>query len=386
MQNYTQKYRIYPTKEQEEFFAKSFGCCRFIYNKFLSESKDKNYKSRIQNQIRIKELKQTFPWLKEVNSQSLQWICRNLDLAFKSFFKKIHKYPKFKKRKNKQSFHCPQFVKIEDGKLFIPKLKQGIKIKLHRPIRGNICNCTITKTSSGKYYVSIGVEWNTPKLEPNNKMVGLDLGSKTLVVLSDGTEYPNIKPYRSLEKRLRIRNKALSRSEKGSKSREQKRIKLAKLHEKIANIRSNHLHQMTTQIIRENQTIVCEDLNAEGMKKNRKLAKTISDVSFGEIVRQLTYKAKLYGRTLIQVDRFFPSSKLCSCCGIKNEELKLEDREWKCKNCGSFHDRDFNASINILNEGKRIVGTTRLADCPDVSHNSIMQLVGSETPLSLVAG
>jgi len=324
-------------------------------------------------------------WLNECNSQSLQHSLKHLDSAFNRFFKKLAKYPRFKSRKNKQSFRIPQFVKVELGKIYFPKFKEGIRMDDHRGIVGEIQNATITRNVAGQYFACIGVTRNIePKLK-TNKTVGIDLGIKSLVVCSDGTIFENIKPLKQLEKLVRIRQKALSRTEKKSNGRTKARLKLGKLQVKVANIRHNHLHQISHKLVSENQTIILESLDVKNMMSNHKLAKSIGDCSWSELVRQINYKSDWYGKKVIKIDRYFPSSKTCSNCGYINEHLSLGDREWECPRCNVVHDRDYNASQNILRQGLNLtVGTTGLATCPDVrpiSNNG--QLVGVETPTSL---
>jgi len=404
IREYTYKFRLYPDNEQQVLLSKHFGCIRWVYNHFLDlrtkhylDSKEKQLKKKSLNYFddaksltEIKHQSET-EWLSECNSQSLQHALKHLDGAFNRFFKKLGKYPRFKKRNSKQSFRVPQFVKVEDGRLFFPKFKEGIKIDQHRTIEGKIQNATILKNQAGQYFACIGVQREIETKPKTDKMVGIDLGIKTFAVCSDGTVYPNIKPFRSLEQRMRLRNKELSRTQKGSAGREKARRKLARLHLKIANKRNDHLHKTSSKIVDENQVIVLESLNVKGMMANRKLSKSIWDCSWSEFVRQIEYKSEWYGRTVVRVDRFFPSSKTCNHCGCINENLTLEDREWTCC-CGVRHDRDLNAARVILRQGQNLlnvatVGTTEIADClgvrPDVK---VRQPIGSETHPSLAGG
>jgi len=371
MAHYTYKFRIYPNDEQQQKLAKCFGCQRFIYNYFLNKRNEiyQNNETSTYNKdaAELTQLKKQdeYIWLKEGLSQSLQRTLRNLDTAFNSFFAKRSKFPKFKSRRHKQSFCIPQNSKVEDNKLYIPKFKEGIKIKQHRVMEGEIINSTISKKPCGHYYVTITVERNIEKYKPNNKSVGVDLGIKELAILSDGTRYKNIKPYRTLEKRLARLQRKHSKKVKGSANRNKARVKVARLHEKITNIRNNHLHQITSKIVSENQTICLEDLNVKGMLKNRKLAKSIADVSFCEFVRQIEYKSSWYGRTAIKIDRWYPSSKTCRHCHFVNQDLTLNDRDWNCPRCDRKLDRDLNAAKNIEREGLRLntVGTTEIKAC-----------------------
>ena len=391
--------RIFPTKEQEILLSKHFGCIRFVYNLFLDrrtkfylEAKEKQLAKKTLTYVDMaKELtqiksKEETEWLNECNSQSLQHAIKHLDSAYNRFFKKLAKFPRFKSKKNKQSFRIPQFVTIENRRIHFPKFKEGIKIDLHREIEGEINYATITRNKAGQYYAYIGV---TRIIEPKPKtdrMIGIDLGIKSLVVCSDGQTFPNIKTTKQYEKQLRLRQKELSRTKKGSKGRDKARLKVGKVQVKIANIRHNHLHQITSKLINENQVICLEDLSVKNMMSNHCLSKSIGDASWGELVRQLTYKAGWYGRKVVKIDRYFPSSKTCSHCGYITEGLTLNQREWECPRCQENLDRDFNASLNILRQGLNnlMVGTTKLAVCPDVrpiSNNG--QLVGTETPTSL---
>lgn len=362
--DYTYKFRLYPTQEQEIKLAKHFGCARWCYNYFLDRrvkfyltakekdlaKKSLNYNDDAKALTELKQQTET-EWLNEVNSQSLQHALKHLDSGFNRFYKKLAKFPKFKSRKSKQSFRVPQHVAVEDGKLYIVKFREGIEVNLHRPIEGEIRNATISRNKAGQYFVSIGVQRHIKKLPKSKRSVGIDLGVKALATCSDGTTFPNIKPYRTLEKKRRILAKNLSRAVKGSKGREKARRKLAKLDNRIRNIRQDCLHKISHRIVSENQTIVMEDLNVSGMMKNRKLSKSIWDCSLYELVRQITYKAKWYGREFLQVSRWFPSSKTCGNCGYINDTLTLSDREWTCPRCECKLDRDRNAACNILRQG-----------------------------------
>jgi putative transposase len=311
-------------------------------------------------------LKKEKTWLKETNSQVLQFSLKCLQTAYNNFFAKRAKFPRFHARKNKQTFTVPQHVSFEDGKIYFPKFNEGIKVKLHRKIEGTIRHATVSKNCAGQFFVAILVEREIKPLRKLKKEVGVDLGITTLAMPSSGKPFQNIRPYRNLEQKLRVLNKDLYRKEKGSKNREKVRLKLARLHNKISNIRKDHLHKVSRQIIDENQVICLEDLNIKGMLRNRCLAKPISDVSLSELVRQIEYKGNWYGRTVIKIDRWFPSSKMCSSCNYVMETLPLDVREWTCPHCECKHNRDRNAAKNILNEGKRTVGITGLACGLDV--------------------
>lgn len=400
MEYYTYKFRLYPTKEQETKLAKHFGCVRWTYNHFLDrrvkfylETKAQDFEKKSPNyNDDAKELtiiKKEITWLNEVNSQSLQHALKHLESGFNRFYKKLAKFPRFKNRRTKQSFRVPQHVKVKGGRLYVVKFREGIKVKLHRPIEGEICNATISKNKAGQYHVCVGVQKHVPKYKPNDNQVGVDLGVKTLATCSNGKVYKNIKPYRNLQERRRIYAKALSRTEKGTYGRDKARCKLAKLDLKIANIRNDHLHKISHQLVSENQTIVMEDLNVKGMLSNRRLSKAIWDCSLSELIRQIKYKCKWYGREFLQVSRWFPSSKTCGSCNYVNDSLTLSERQWTCPRCKAKHNRDANAANNILRQGlnqeNRTVGTTEIADRLGVRPALGRQLIGSEAPPPLAA-
>jgi len=355
------KYRIYPTKEQEVLLAKHFGAKRFVWNYFLDQrkkaylenNKTLNYYDNAGSLTKLKK-EDYYAWIKEVNSQSVQASLRDLEVAYTRFFSKQGKFPRFKSKRDRQSFRIPQSTTYKDGLLEIPKFKQPIKVKEDRPISGEILFSTISKSPSGKYYVSITCETEHTPYQKNKNSVGIDLGIKDLAVCSDGKIYPNIKNTKKYSKQLSYEQRQLSKKQKGSNSRNRQRIKVAKVHERIGNSRNNHIHQITTQIVRENQTICVEDLSVINMMKNHKLAKSISDCSWSEFLRQLKYKSEWNERNLITIDKFFPSSKTCNKCKFVNQDLTLEDREWVCPVCGSKLNRDKNASENILEQGIKI--------------------------------
>lgn len=366
MANYTYKYRIYPNETQQVLLNKHFGCVRFIYNHFLNQRVDA-YMNRqkslnyYDNAASLTELKKELVWLKEVNSQSLQFSLKCLEGAYGKFFARSAKFPRFKSKKSKQSFCVPQHGKIEDNLLFIGKFKQGIKIVIDRPIVGEIKHITVSKNPSGQYFACVCVEREIKKLPPKTKAVGIDLGIKTLAVQSDGKTYANIRPYRTLEKRLVKLQQWFARTTKGTNLHEKVRLRIAKLHQKISNIRNDHLQKVSWQIVKNNGTIVLEDLNVKGMMKNHCLAKSIADVSLSELVRMIKYKAEWYGRTVLQVDRWFPSSKTCYNCNYVKQDLTLDDREWVCPRCEVKHDRDLNAARNIRKQGITTAGTAGIA-------------------------
>ena len=357
------KYRIYPNVSQEVLLNKHFGSTRFIYNWALDKKikiyeTDKKSISRFELQKEIVTLKSTkeTEWLKEINSQSLQESLIHLDKAFTRFFREKKGFPKFKSKHNKQSFSCPQNIKVnfETNKVTLPKIGE-IKTVFSREFKGKIKTCTISKTTTNKFFISILVD-NSEELPNKVKIkeettIGIDLGIKDFAVLSNGEKIENPKFLRREEKRLKFLQKRASKKQKGSKNRKKANLKVAKLHEKIKNRREDFLHKITTKLIRENQTICLEDLNVKGMMQNHTLAKSIAEVSWNKFNTYLNYKAKWYGKNIVYIGRFDASSKICNNCGNVNRELTLNNRHWKCKQCSVEHDRDINASINIKKFG-----------------------------------
>jgi len=347
------KYRIYPNNLQSELLNKHIGSVRFLYNLAL-ETKQIAYAgnrinlSRYDLQVQLKDLKNELPWLKEVNSQSLQVALMNLDAAYLRFFKGQTSFPRYKKKVNGGSFNIPQRATLKNGKLIIPKLKKGINIVLHRPIKGSIRQVTISRTPTNKYFASILVDNNIPipKKKPikEETTIGVDLGIKSFLVASSGLKFNNPKPLKLSMSRLKYVQRRYS---KYNGKRTKKR--LSKLHEKVTNKRTDFLHKISTQLIKSHDSIAIENLNINGMLQNHHLAQSISDVSWAAFVSMLEYKSEWYGKNILQIGRFDPSSKTCSNCGTINKELTLQDREWTCKNCDSVLDRDVNASINIKN-------------------------------------
>ena len=349
------KFRLLPTEDQSILLSKHFGCVRFVYNHFLREKRDHyllnrktlNYNTCAGNLVKMK--REGFEWLKEVNSQSLQSALMNLETAYGNFFKKKSKFPKFKSKKNNyDSFTCPASVAIFNNKVEIPKFGEGIHFIKHRELKGKICSATISRTPTGKYYISILTEQEPTKhLPKTGKNIGIDLGIKDFAITSEGQRYTNPKFLYKFQRKLKAAQQHLSRKQKGSNSRERARIKVAKIYEKITNSRNDMQHKVSMSLIKKYDMIALEDLNVKGMIKNHCLSKAISDSSWSSFVAKLLYKAQWYGKELIKIDRFFPSSKTCSDCGHINQNLTLDVRNWTCV-CGSKHDRDVNASKNIL--------------------------------------
>ena len=359
------KYRIYPTDEQKVLFAKTFGCVRYVYNWAL-ELTTKSYENHKKNVYRKDlqkllsgQLKVENKWLTEVNSQSLTYALLNLERAYKNFFKGLMGYPTFKKKNERQSFHNHQNCSVDfhRGMLNIPKAK-NIPIVYHRKFKcKKICDVVISKEKDGRYYASICVDTYDQELPKKNvtddTTIGIDTGLKTFAVCSNGEKFESVHFLKAEKRKLKLLYRRFSKKQKGSKAFNEAKIRIAKVHSRVARKRIDYLHKITHRLTHENQvgTICVEDLNVKGMVRNKHLSYDISDAGIGIFYTLLAYKCQWYGVNLVKIGRFQPSSKQCSCCGYINNTLTLKIREWICPKCGIKHDRDCNASVNIKNFG-----------------------------------
>lgn len=370
------KIRIYPNKSQEETLARAFGGVRWLWNNNLAETQRVYIKTgkglgQFELNNRLPSIKQEYVWLSKTHSQVLQSVNLHISRAFINFFEHRAEYPKFKSKYDKQSIQYPQGVKIvENCKLYLPKIGH-IKAIVHRKIIGKLKTVTVSKTKSGDYYASILTEDEIDLPEPsfNGKVIGIDVGLMHLAVTSDGSKFDNPRHLEKAAKNLKRKQQKLSRKVNGSSSRAKARIIVAKAHEHIANARKDWLHKLSHRLVNENQVIAVEDLNVKGMMKNHNLAKAMSDVGWGMFTRFLKYKSARAGKGFIKVNRYFPSSKTCSCCMHVQKSMPLNIRAWRCDKCSTQHDRDINAAQNIRLEAQRMIaaGIAGTADGGTVS-------------------
>lgn len=375
--------------------ANYFGSVRFVYNHFLAKRKEQYEKTRKSSNYyeQAKELAamkktEAYSWLKEINSQTLQHVLRHLETAYVNFFKGRTRFPRFHSKKHGGSFAIPQHFKVEGNRIFIPKFKGGIKFAKSQEVKGELRNMTVSVTPSGKYYVCIMAQVEAEDLEKTNQSVGIDLGLKDFVITSNGDRYSSNKFIQKCSKKLATMQKHLSRKKKGSASWNRQRIKVARLQEKIMSSRKDKLHKISIDLIRRYDVVCCENLNVKGLVRNHHLAKSISDASWSTFVTMLEYKAKWYGKTLVKIGRFYPSSKTCHHCGHVNDDLSLADRYYTCPYCGELIDRDLNAAKNILDEGLRNIsaGTVDYTDGEGVRLARKHSLMKSESHKSLACG
>ncbi|MDY7015319.1 MAG: RNA-guided endonuclease TnpB family protein [Cyanobacteriota bacterium] len=377
MRHQAVKVRLYPTIEQQRILAQHFGCARWWWNYALNLCVE-TYKATGKSLTRaalnaylpkLKRMEET-QWLTECYSQVLQATTLNLVTAYKNFFEGRAKYPRFKSKKGQQSIQYPQSVKVADGRLKFPGRVGIVKAKLHRPIEGKIKTVTISMTPSGKYHASVLMELEGDNPTPNTdgKIAGIDLGLKDFAIVNNGiktSKFANPRPLAKHERNLKRKQQKLARKEKGSNSRNKARKLVARVHERVSNVRQDYLHKLSRKLVDDSQVIVVESLNTKGMVRNPKLAKAISDVGWGMFVNFLQYKLEREGKVFVEIDRWFPSSKLCSNCHYQVSEMPLDVRAWTCPSCGTRHDRDSNAAQNIRAEGIRmlsVLGTRTAAD------------------------
>ena len=353
------KYRMYPNQKQREYFAKVFGCVRFVYNKMLEDSIKYYELEGKMFPTNPSSYKKDYPFLKEVDSSALSNAKMNLDRAFSNFFKKKANYPVFKSKKDKHCSYSTNMlhdnIRIEGNHIRLPKIKL-VRIRIHRSFSGTIKKATVSRTPSGDYYVSLLVETEIKKLPATENEVGIDMGVSNIITDSNGKTVENVRSYDRLMKKLAMEDRRLKRKTKGGKNREKQRIRLARVYRKITNIRTDFLHKVSRNIIDENQVIVCEDLVVTDLMDNKLFNRDFMDSSWSKLTEFIKYKSELYGRTFIKVGKYFPSSQICSSCGYRNEDIRgINVRVWACPHCGVKHQRDVNAAKNILCEGKRLL-------------------------------
>lgn len=366
MEHCSHKYRAYPTDDQAKLLARTFGSVRFVWNNIL-DWRSKEYTLNrakigyVKSAAKLTEMKKNpeLAWLYDVSNVALQQALRNQDKAFSNFFAKRGKYPKFKSKHDKQSIRLmSNAFRMKDGALYIAKSDEPLRFIESRPLPDKVSSITISKDTAGRYFVAFQGEAEKELLPVTDKTIGIDLGLTSFIATSDCEKVEAPKIYRKYEARLAMLQRRQAHKQKGSKNRNKARVKVARLHAKIKDTRSDFLHKLSSKIIRENQTVSVEDLNVAGLQKNHCLAKSIADASWIEFVRQLEYKALWSGRTFVKINRWYPSSQICSACGHLDGKKALSVREWTCSECDTIHDRDENAAINI-----NTVGLTEINGC-----------------------
>jgi len=380
------KFRLYPTAEQSQLMQKTFGCCRFVFNRYLAQ-RIEAYKgeqksiSRFEQDRDMTRLKAELEWLREVDATALQASLQNLDVAYRNFFRRIKQgekpgFPRFKsKHGNKKSYKSKAVgnnIQVFDGKIKLPKLGY-VECRTSKEAEGRILSATVSQNPSGKYFVSVCcTDVEIPQYESTNRQVGIDLGLHELAISSDNEHFENHKHLVKSQEKLAKLQRQLSRKTKGSKNRGKARVKVARLHERVSNQRNDTLHKLSTDLVKRYDAVCVEDLQVKNMVRNHKLAKSISDVAWSEFVRQLQYKCGWQHKMLVMVDKFYPSSQLCGVCGYKNAETKdLSVRDWVCPECGANHDRDINAAQNILREGLRLLSAQAVSSIYRGTHGNL---------------
>jgi putative transposase len=385
------KFRIYPSTDQQQYFAGAFGCCRWFWNYSLNLCQQ-TYKdtgkglSRSAIQGLLPNLKKEYPWLTNAYSQSLQVVALNLSTAYKNFFDKRGGFPRFKSKHDRQSASYPQNVKVLEGSIKFPIIGE-VKAKIHRKYEGAVKTVTVSQNRDGSYFASVLVDDGiaTPKATTKGNAIGLDVGLTDFLVTSEGSKYQHPKATKKHAKNLKRKQQKLSRKVKGSNRRNKARWLVAKVNSKIKRVREDFLHKLSRKIVNENQVIVVEDLNIKGMVRNHCLAKAISDAGWGMFATMLNYKAEAEGKTYLEIDRFFPSSKTCNHCLHKVSDMNLSIREWKCPKCEAVNDRDINAAKNIRDEGLRFLalGTSASANGRNVSQPGKISVLLDAVPVEV---